>query len=80
MIFLFWFCLGLFLLYWWLMGHWFARVVMFLVLAAVFALAAGQLQYGDSAERLISVAIGAALAWPVSGLPIRVLRQSKRPA
>jgi len=70
--------LALVLLYFWLLGHWFARVVMFLALAVAFG-ALGALFTGAGGppaqnHALVGMLIGAALAWPVSSIPIYYLR------
>jgi len=74
--------LALVLLYYWLIGHWFARVVMFLTLATTFG-ALGALFTGAGGppaqnHAWVGLLIGAALAWPVSSIPIYWLR-SKAP-
>jgi len=70
--------LALVLLYFWLLGHWFARVVMFLALAAIFGLLGALFTGMDGPpaqnHAVIGILIGAALAWPVSGIPIYWLR------
>jgi hypothetical protein len=64
--------LGLFLalLYWWLLGHWFARVLVFLTLAALAALSF----LGDPAELVVAVV----LAWLVASLPVYIRRNRHR--
>lgn len=68
--------MALALLYFWLIGHWFARVLMFLALAAtVFAVAASSINYGIYDGKapigvlLFEVPIGL-LAWPLASLPV----------
>ena len=36
-------CLGVALLYFWLLGHWFARILAFLIFAALFGIVGGNL-------------------------------------
>jgi hypothetical protein len=64
----------------WLAGHWFGRVLAFIVLGALFGLAAAQAIGTGSAAgpRLLAVAIGIALAWPVAGIPIYWRRHRDR--
>jgi len=71
--------LALVLLYFWLLGHWFARVVMFLALAAAFGLLGAAFTTGPPGQKneLVGMLIGVALAWPVSSIPIWV--RSKAP-
>lgn len=65
-------CMGLVLLYFWLLAHWFARVLMFLLLGAIFG-AAG-LALGDDPNHqggaLMIALIGVVAAWFVAGIPI----------
>jgi len=78
-------CLGLVLLYYWLLGHWFARVVTLILFVPLFALGGAAL-FGSIATTaqpppglvILGALIGAALAWPVSSIPIYWLR-SKAP-
>ena len=74
-------CMGLALLFFWLTGHWFARVVMFMALAVLIV---GITLVAGSPGRphdyfSVPVAIGGlcalGLAWPVSGLPARFRRR-----
>jgi hypothetical protein len=67
--------LGIALLYFWLIGHWFARVLVFLLLAVLMALGGGSLladtaKPPNPASGIFGAILGAALAWPVSGIPI----------
>lgn len=65
---------GLGLLYFWLLGHWFARVVMMPVLAL--ALGVGMSALMASAEHagpnngLFGLLVGIALAWPAASAPV----------
>jgi hypothetical protein len=75
--------LALGLLWAWLSGHWFARVVMFLVLALCFGAAGGALMNNPHAANggdpaIIGAILGFALAWPVSGLPVYYWRNEIR--
>ena len=67
----FWAAGGLVLLYHWLTGHWFARVVVFAPMAVAFALL-GFAYDNPTVLRLACSAIGVAIAWGVSGLPVYV--------
>jgi hypothetical protein len=66
--------MALALLYRWLIGHWFARVLMLIALvpllgfggAALFA----QMPGDPTGDAVIGGIIGAVLAWPVAGLPV----------
>jgi hypothetical protein len=64
--------LGLFvvLLYWWLIGHWFARVLVFLLFAVLGAL----ISAGNGAAMIAA----GVLAWFVAGLPIYYQRYRSR--
>jgi hypothetical protein len=65
--------LGIALLYFWLVGHWFARVLMLLALAPLFAFIGCVLFVGIPGATPIAITIGgmigAGLAWPVASLP-----------
>ena len=69
------------LLYFWLIGHWFARVLTFLVFAALLGGGGGALLLSapdaPPAAGIFGAIIGAALAWFVSGIPIYVRRQQQ---
>jgi hypothetical protein len=132
-------CLGLGVLYFWLLGHWFARILAFLIFAALFGMIGGSLcahidsdisatvasapppaplpgsrlydaahmtmedftkQYGPMTHEdflaqigavapakkpeprpafpIVGFILGAALAWPVSGLPVYYHRRQVR--
>lgn len=73
------------LLYFWLIGHWFARVVMFLILMLTLGLLGGGL-FASGFDRntqadaqhlamIFGAILGAASAWPVSGIPIYYWRK-----
>jgi len=60
------------LLYFWLMGHWFARVLAFLVFAGTFGICGALLtssgaDYGGAG--IPGLVIGIIAAWPVSAIP-----------
>lgn len=64
-------CLAVVLLYFWLIGHWFARVLVFLLLASVtfiIVCIVGQ-EPGKPATGPILGVLAATLAWPIAGLP-----------
>lgn len=68
--------MGVALLYFWLVGWWFARVLVFLMFAAIGFIAAAAAvnttAHGadPNAFGLILIGLaGAALAWPVAGIP-----------
>ena len=64
------------LLYFWLLGRWFARVLAFLLLAAFVVLLA---KNADAVEFCVSLAV----MWLLSGIPIyirRLNRWAKEPA
>ena len=68
--------LGCGLLWAWLIGHWFARVVVFLLFAcALFAVAAAFIGlgiyggHGAPPAALLAALPAAALAWPLAGIP-----------
>lgn len=71
--------LALCALYFWLSGHWFGRVVMFLGFAALFGLLgsglAGLLGPAEHNRGWVGVLLGVALAWPVSSIPIYLRRR-----
>jgi hypothetical protein len=59
----------------WLIGHWFARVLVFLVLAAVGFIAGANVPTPSPAGSIICGLIGAALAWPLASIPIYYWRR-----
>jgi hypothetical protein len=63
---------GFALLYWWLMGHWFARTVVFMLFAAL-GLLMGQTGADQSAPIICAV-----LGWFISGIPTYVRRRRLR--
>lgn len=73
--------LGAALLYFWLVGHWFARVLMFLALlaaAAFIALAAAQNSPADVGAPLFTFAAGGVIAWYASRLPLYYWRWNQK--
>ena len=72
------------LLYFWLIGHWFARVLVFLALGiGIFAIAASAINFGLYGGKaplgLLFVELPlAALAWPLASLPAYYWRQRRR--
>ena len=69
--------IGIALLYFWLIGHWFARVLVFLMLGAIgflLGLSVGT----DQGGRVVCGIIGAVLAWPIAGLPVYFWRHQSR--
>ena len=69
------------LLYYWLIGHWFARVLMFPVLAVGTAFMCAVLfSYitagpAEATLSIIGAILGAPLAWPLASLPIYYQRR-----
>lgn len=68
-------------LYWWLLGHWFSRLIAFLVLTPMFvALSRGlaTLAWGEGHPNLplafADMAVCGFLAWFASGLPLYIWR------
>jgi hypothetical protein len=79
--------LSVVLLGFWLVGHWLARVLMFMVMAIVFGF--GMWLWGDTlidpshphpTGNAMGAFIGIALAWPISGIPGYQLRRQERAA
>jgi hypothetical protein len=72
-------------LYLWLKGHWFGRVLAFLVLAVAFGLACGEVAatFGMTVGNpkgyaIVGMLAGGMLAWLVSGLPDYYYRRQIR--
>jgi hypothetical protein len=66
-------------LYWWLLGHWYARIIMLFPFAALFGfigIAAGISSVPDHNSMLgvVGGTVGIAIAWFVSGAPIYYYR------
>ena len=73
--------LALVVLYFWLVGHWFARVVVFLAFAVILGLLIGGLMPPldpHAALNPLGFLIGGVVAWFVSGIPIYRQRHQKR--
>lgn len=73
------------LLYFWLIGHWFGRVLAFLTFGAVLGFIGAMMFGADARPPAVNIAwlgvlLGFALAWPVSGIPIYVRRHQARDA
>lgn len=70
------------LLYRWLLGGWFARVLMFLVFVAAFGGLGALLLLASpgapAAAGWIGGILGALLAWPIASLPINIQRDMAR--
>jgi uncharacterized membrane protein YccC len=63
------------LLYFWLLGHWFARVLVFLMLAVVVffmacATASPEAAKADPAGVIILGLVFAPIAWPIASIPL----------
>jgi hypothetical protein len=64
------------LLYFWLVGHWFARVLVFLMLVVLTGFCGGALfasiavKQAETASFVIGAILGAPLAWPLASIPI----------
>jgi len=67
--------LAIALLYFWLIGHWFARVLVFLMLAVVGFIAGVNIPPHNPTGSIICGIIGAALAWPLASIPIYYWRR-----
>jgi hypothetical protein len=63
------------LLYFWLIGHWFARVLVFLAEAVVGFIGDANVPPHNPAGSIICSLIGAALAWPLASIPIYYWRR-----
>jgi uncharacterized membrane protein len=61
-------------LYFWLLRHWFARVLVFIALMCVSVFVAFLVSYEAPARFRTISAIGAVASWFVSGLPLYVWR------
>lgn len=65
---------GVVLLYFWLLAHWFARVLMVILLVPLFAIAVAGVFYrmdptAALAPETLGVVIGAVAAWYAAGIP-----------
>jgi len=77
--------IALAVLFFWLSGHWFARVVMFLLLGAVLtAVITPSITFGVYAGQapwqilFPIILVGFGLAWPIAGLPAYYYRRQVR--
>jgi hypothetical protein len=68
---------GVVLLYYWLLGHWFARALTFLAFAMPLGFL-GACYAHDPIAGLFGMAVGGTAAWFLAGIPIYVRR--RRPA
>jgi hypothetical protein len=73
--------LGVALLYFWLVGHWFARVLMALVLTiplgwigASILGSAVQLPTDTTAPAVVGLILGVIAAWPIASIPVWIRR------
>ncbi len=68
------------LLYFWLLCRWFARIGVFLVLAAVGAFFGACLSGGAAAGGIeaVGILLGVAVAWLVAGIPIYIRQYQER--
>jgi hypothetical protein len=77
-------CLALGLLYFWLLGHWFARVVMFLALSVLCGLGGVFINMTFVSDRPSAPAqwtilgLGIVLAWFISSIPLWHARRHGR--
>jgi hypothetical protein len=67
--------LAIALFYFWLIGHWFARVLVFLMLAVVGFIAGANVTQHNPTGSIICGIIGVALAWPLASIPIYYWRR-----
>lgn len=68
-------------LYFWLIGQWFARVVMFPCFAAITCAVGAALanqMHGDAAIWFLAVCVGVVAAWYLSGIPVYYWRANER--
>jgi hypothetical protein len=68
------------LLFFWLSGHWFARILMFLLFALPLACLAGVAGYEHPGGEVVLALVGVAMAWLLSGLPARYHNHQSRRA
>lgn len=71
---------ALVVLFFWLTGHWFARVVAFLLFAGAFGFFGVLLTGMEHNNGWLGLLLGIALAWPVSGIPVYWFRYQARNA
>jgi len=70
-------CLACGLLYFWLIGHWFARIVVFVPLAFVIFIALADHSKGDPGT-ILGACAAAALMWPLASIPTYYRRHEQR--
>jgi hypothetical protein len=78
MLFLIGIALAVPLLYFWLIGHWFTRVLVFLIFACVFGFTAFLTAQGGNHESPGGAFVAVVLSWPISGIPLYVRRYKAR--
>ena len=82
MVFLFAAAAGIVLLYFWLLGHWFARVLMFICLALLCGIMIPAMfapHYHESVPiGLLWMGAGFVLAWFLAGIPVYASNSPKR--
>src|SRR4249920_299096 len=68
------------MLYFWLLGHWFARIVAFLLFAVITGLCGAALfsVTHETAASVIGAIMFVPLAWPLASLPIYYYRRQAR--
>jgi hypothetical protein len=74
-------CLALTLLSFWLIGHWFARVLAFIGLAVVLGLAGSEAMThsgGGAPAAVLGMCLGAALAWAVPSMIMSIVSRSAK--
>jgi hypothetical protein len=62
--------LGVILLWAWLLGHWFARVLVCIILVLAFGALGGACGNGEPAAQIIFVLIGASVGWAIGSVPV----------
>jgi len=65
--------MALALLYFWLLAHWYARILMFLVMAAALGAGGaglGSLKQDGGFATVVIGLVGIGLAWPLAGIPV----------
>jgi len=67
--------LGIALLYFWLVGHWFARILMFIVLTVLFSAVALAGDNREPATNLFLLALAIGAGWIVASLPLYYWRR-----
>jgi hypothetical protein len=78
---LLWLAAGIGLLYFWLVGHWFARVLAFLLFAVplvILGWGIGEKQTPGGVGMIFTIPFGGYLAWLLSGVPVYYWRSKAR--